>query len=69
MSAPATSLTYSRDRETGDVMVRISAEEVQALRVALQPCPCKGTKSNATADIRERFVRGLGQALFAKPKP
>ncbi|MZR14244.1 hypothetical protein GQE99_14570 [Maritimibacter sp. DP07] len=58
-------MTYRAEGD--DVIVRIPGDEVQSLRVALQPCPCKGTKSVATAAIREGFVRGLGQALFAKP--
>jgi hypothetical protein len=55
-------------REGGNVIVTIPLEEVQSLRVALQPCACKHPKSNATSDIRTRFVKGLGMAAEMKPK-
>lgn len=49
-------------REGDKIIVTIPIEEAHSLRVALQPCPCKSTKSHATTKIRERFVRGLGIA-------
>ncbi len=53
-------------REGDFLVVRLPLEEVHSLRVALQPCPCKAPKSNATADIRKRLEQGLAKALFSK---
>lgn len=55
-------------REGENVIVTIPVEEVHELRVALQPCPCKSTKSHATTRLRERFVKGLGMAVDGKKK-
>lgn len=54
-------------REGDNVIVTIPIKEVIALRIALQPCPCRSTKSNATRETRERFVKGLGMAAMQKP--
>lgn len=62
-------MTARITREGGDILIRVPVDEVQSLRIALQPCTCRNTKSTATAAIRNRFVKGLGQALFMKPKP
>ena len=48
-------------REGGFAVIRVPLEEVHSLRVALAPCPCKGTKSISTASIRWRLARALGQ--------
>lgn len=56
----------SARREGENVIVTIPIKEVHELRVALQPCPCKSTKSHATTQLRERFVRGLGMAVSPK---
>lgn len=61
-------MTSTARREGDHVIVTIPIEEVHELRVALQPCPCKSTKSHATTRIRERFVRGLGMAVESKEK-
>jgi hypothetical protein len=54
-------------RRNGDFAeIRIPMSEVHSLRVALQPCPCKGSKSVATASIREALDKGLGR-LQARP--
>ena len=55
-------------REGGNIIVTIPIDEVQDLRVALQPCQCKHVKSIATAELRTAFVKGLGKALFARPR-
>lgn len=55
-------------REGDNVIVTIPVEEVHDLRVALQPCPCKSTKSHATTRLRERFVKGLGLAVDGKKR-
>lgn len=61
-------MTATAIRDGDNIIVTIPVSEAQALRIALQPCPCKATKSHATAAIRDRFVRGLGMAMFRKPK-
>lgn len=61
-------MTATAYRDGDKVVVTIPVDEVQGLRVALQPCPCRAPKSISTAAIRERFVRGLGMALMQKPK-
>lgn len=55
-------------REGDFLVVRIPIEDVHSLRVALQPCPCKVTKSKATADIRKRLEQGLAKTLYPKGK-
>lgn len=59
----------SARREGENIIVTIHEDEVQSLRVALQPCLCRHPKSAGTAALRARFVRGLGMALFSKNKP
>lgn len=54
-------------RDGDEITITMHIDEAQSLRVALQPCPCKHTKSNATAAIRDRFVKGIGMAMFQKP--
>ena len=61
-------MTATARREGDYVILTVPIEEVHELRVALQPCPCKSTKSHATTRIRERFVRGLGMAIEGKKK-
>lgn len=56
-------------REGDNVIVTMPIDEVQALRVALQPCQCKHVKSIATAELRSAFVKGLGRAMFIKRRP
>ena len=46
----------------GDIgVIRIPLSQIHALRVALQPCPCRGTKSTATTDMRQRLEKALAQ--------
>lgn len=49
--------------EDGMVVLRIPKEQVHAVQVALQPCPCKAAKSNGTLDLRERISRALAWGL------
>lgn len=49
-------------REDGCVVIRVPEKEVHSLRVALEPCPCRSSKSNATASIRQRLLRALTKA-------
>lgn len=56
-------------RDGDNIIVTIPIDEVQALRVALQPCQCKHVKSIATAELRTAFVKGLGRAMFIKQRP
>lgn len=42
-------------------VIYLPMKEVHALRVALQPCPCKAAKSNSTATIRARLEKGLAK--------
>lgn len=58
----------SVERIGDQVIIRMSIEDVQSLRVALCPCPCKSTKSNSTTRIRERLERALGRTLFPKKR-
>ncbi|MCT4369090.1 hypothetical protein CLG85_001530 [Yangia mangrovi] len=48
------------------VVIRVPLAEAHSLRVALEPCPCKATKSAATASIRERIAKGLVFALAGR---
>lgn len=61
-------MTSTAIRDGDKIIITVPVEDAQSLRVALQPCPCRASKSASTAGIRERFVRGLGMALFQKPK-
>jgi hypothetical protein len=45
--------------EDGMAVIYVPADEIHGLLVALQPCPCKGPKSNATADVRQRLADAL----------
>lgn len=54
--------------EGDSVVLTIPLSEAQSLRVALQPCLCKHPKSHSTAEIRDRFVRGIGMAMDQKNK-
>lgn len=60
-------MTTTARREGNKIIIETPIEEAQSLRIALQPCPCKHTKSAKTAEIRSRFVKGLGMAMFRKP--
>ena len=51
--------SITRDGEYA--VIRVPMSEVHSLRVALEPCPCKGAKSTSTAAIRERLAKGLGR--------
>lgn len=51
--------SITRDGEYA--VIRIPIEDVHPLRVALETCPCKAVKSNSTASIRERLLKGLGR--------
>ncbi len=48
-------------RDGPDAVIRVPMDEVHGLRIALQPCPCKATKSTATASIRVRLDKGLAR--------
>ena len=54
-------------RAEGGLNIFLPFEDVHALRIALQPCPCKAAKSNATADTRARLERALAKAMFSTP--
>ena len=45
--------------ENGMAVIYVPADEIHGLLVALAPCPCKGPKSNATQDIRDRLANAL----------
>lgn len=53
-------------REGDCLVIRLPLDEVHALRVALQPCACKASKSRATGEVRDRLDKGLARALFPK---
>jgi len=66
-SKPPEEKSFGVITRDGDfINIRIARDEVQSLRIALQPCACKAAKSKATAGIRERLSRGLARAMFAK---
>jgi hypothetical protein len=48
-------------REGDEAVIRLPMSEVHALRVALEPCPCKASKSKSTQDIRARLCGALGR--------
>jgi hypothetical protein len=64
MTAAKGSITRDGDY----IVIRLPVSEVHGLRVALQPCPCKGAKSAGTAAIRDRLDRGLARAMAPKQK-
>jgi len=45
--------------ENGMAVIYVPADEIHGLLVALAPCPCKGPKSSATQDIRDRLANAL----------
>lgn len=46
----------------GDMgVIRIPLSEIHALRVALQPCPCKATKSTEGTEMRQRLETALAR--------
>ena len=47
--------------EDGHAVIRIPLDEVHGLRVAMQGCPCRATKSNSTRDIRESIGKALAR--------
>lgn len=47
--------------EDGFAVIRVPLSEVHGLRVALAECPCRGPKSTATKDIRQRLSAALGR--------
>lgn len=49
--------------EGDHVLIRIPVEDIQALRVALEPCGCVASKSNPTMERRKALVRALGTVL------
>ncbi|MBS8227123.1 hypothetical protein [Vannielia litorea] len=55
-------------RDGEHLVIRLPIVEAHSLRVALQPCPCKGAKSASTADIRIRMSKAIAKAIFAKPR-
>lgn len=54
-------LSGSITREGQFAVIRVPLDDVHALRVALEECPCKHTKSIATQNIRKRLSQGLGR--------
>lgn len=54
-------MTYTIKKEGNDILVRFPKEDLHGLRVALEECPCRNTKSNATMAIRKRLANGLAQ--------
>ena len=53
-------------QEDGYAVIRIPVEEVHGLKVALNPCSCRATKSTKTQSIRERLQRALGKIEIPK---
>lgn len=53
-------------RDGSDIVIRIPAGDAHSLCVALEACPCKATKSLATADIRERLKSAITRALYGR---
>lgn len=42
-------------------VIRIPLREIHGLRVALEPCPCRASKSASSQSIRSRFSAALGK--------
>lgn len=53
-------------RENDMAVIRIPLDEIHGLRIALQPCPCKGIKSISTSCIRDRLDKGLAKLQSKK---
>jgi len=49
--------------EDGHAVIRVPLDEVHSLRVALDDCPCKSTKSHATTNIRKSLQRALAAVI------
>lgn len=63
MTEPTENLgPVSSIRTDGDfAVIRIHRSRVHELRVALAPCPCRATKSTATADVRADLEKALSR--------
>lgn len=49
-------------RREGDMdVIRIPMKDLHGWRVALNPCPCKATKSSETDQMRMSLVKALGR--------
>ncbi|WP_296763774.1 hypothetical protein [Sediminimonas sp.] len=57
--APASLGKLSIEGDMG--VIRIPLSEIHALRVALQPCPCRATKSTSTSELRQRLEVALAK--------
>lgn len=53
-------------KEAGYAVIRVPLPEVHSLRVALEPCGCRATKSKSTEDIRARLSKGLARLEAGK---
>ena len=62
-----TNKTTDTIRREGDVIhISMHVDNVQSLRVALQPCPCRAVKSNGTMSVKARLDKGLALAVAKK---
>jgi hypothetical protein len=49
-------------REGDELVIRMPIARAHELRVSLSPCPCRATKSTASADIRAALSQAIGRA-------
>jgi hypothetical protein len=54
-------MSASIRKDGDDAVIRIPMSEVHGLRVALEPCPCRGSKTISTANIRKRLADVLAR--------
>lgn len=54
-------MTNSVRKEGDKVIITMDASEAHGLRVALEECPCKSTKSTATKEVRQRLKDALAR--------
>lgn len=52
-------------RDAGDyLMFRVHKDHAHSLRVSLEPCPCKATKSSETTRVRQVIADAIGKIAF-----
>lgn len=55
-------LRASVTREGDTIVIRLPLPRAHDLRVALQPCPCKGAKATEGIEIRAALSSAIGKA-------
>lgn len=60
-------MTLEVRRTKDHVHLRVPVDAIHALRVSLQPCPCRAPKSNSAADVRAEMYQALKRGLLMQP--